>query len=98
MPQGNLHEYAVKAEENLEALATGLAQAGADEGTVQAVSQMASVTRKLVKVLGKGQEATGDDEAPEDEEEVEEESQPRSFDDASRQMTDEVRAKREQEA
>lgn len=92
----NLHEVAVAAESNLEKLATGLAQSGADEKTVNAVSQMADVCRQIVKALGKGQEATGDDEPPESEEE-EPEDRPRSFDEASRQMTDEMRAKRQPE-
>ena len=64
MPQGNLHAYAVQAEANLEKLATGLAQAGADPATVDAVSKMADMSRKLVGALGKGQEQTGDDEPP----------------------------------
>ena len=64
-----LHEIAVTAEGALEQLATGLAQAGADEGTVKSVTQMAGVTRKIVAALGKGQEETADDEpaAPEPE-------------------------------
>lgn len=65
MPQGDLHSYAVAAEENLEKLATGLAQAGADENTVEAVTRMASVVRQIVRVLGKGQEQTSDEEPPE---------------------------------
>ena len=65
MPQGNLHEYAVQAEANLEKLATGLAESGADEQSVKVVSQMAEVTRKIVVALGKGQESTGDEEPAE---------------------------------
>lgn len=65
MPQGNLHQYAVEAEANLEKLATGLAQAGADEGTVNVVEKMADATRKLVKALGAGQESTSDEEPAE---------------------------------
>jgi hypothetical protein len=61
-----LHDVAVDANKNLEELATGLAQAGADEKTIQAVSQMSEVTRKIIKALGKGQETTGDAEPPED--------------------------------
>jgi hypothetical protein len=61
MPTGDLHGYAVDAEKNLEALATGLAQAGHDPGTIDAVTQMADMTRQLVKALGAGQEQTGDD-------------------------------------
>lgn len=96
----NLHEVAVAAERNLEQLATGLAQAGADEKTVSAVTQMADVTREIVKALGKGQESTGDDEPAEttpDSESAEGEPKARSFDEASRQMTAEMRAKRQPE-
>lgn len=82
----NLHEYALAAESNLEKLATGLAQAGVDEGTVGAVTQMADATRKIVKALGKGQEATGDEEAPAPEEPAEESAPPQSFDEASKTM------------
>ena len=64
MPQGNLHAYAVDACSNLEKLATGLAQAGADPGTIDGVSKMADMCGKLVKALGKGQEQTGDYEPP----------------------------------
>lgn len=59
-----LHEVAVDAQANLEALATGLAKAGADDSTLKAVTQMADTTRKIVKALGKGQELTGDTEGP----------------------------------
>lgn len=60
----NLHEHAVAAEKHLEALATGLGQAGAPDEAVQTVTKMADVTRKLVVALGKGQEETGDQEPP----------------------------------
>lgn len=62
-----LLEVAVDAGSALEQLATGLGQAGADDQTVQAVTQMAETTRKIVKALGKGQETTGDNEPPEPE-------------------------------
>lgn len=77
MPEGNLHEYAVQAEQNLEKLATGLAQAGASPETIKAVEQMADVTREIVKALGKGQEQTADEEPPAEEE------APSSFDQAA---------------
>lgn len=77
MPEGNLHEYAVRAEENLEKLATGLAEEGASPQTVEAVSQMADVTRQIVSALGKGQEETGDEEPPA------EESSPKTYDEAA---------------
>lgn len=59
-----LHDVALDAEKNLEELSTGLAQAGADEKTIQAVTNMADVTRKIIQALGKGQETTGDAEPP----------------------------------
>lgn len=64
MAGADLHTLAVDAEKSLEALATGLGQAGADPQSVDAVSQMAEVTRKIVKALGAGQAHTGDDEPP----------------------------------
>lgn len=63
-PADNLHEHAVQAEKHLEQLATGLAQAGADDGTISTVTKMAEVTRKVVMALGKGQAATGDHAPP----------------------------------
>lgn len=73
-----LHQYAVDAEANLEKLATGLAQAGADQQTVAAVSKMAEVTRKLVKALGKGQEQSGDNQPPAPEQAPSPEQQPQA--------------------
>jgi hypothetical protein len=64
MPAGDPFSYAVAAEENLEKLATELGRLGADEGTIEAVSQMADGVRQIVSVLGKGQQETGDDELP----------------------------------
>lgn len=64
MPQGDLHSYAVEAFANLEKLATGMAQEGADPAAINVVSKMADTTRKVVKLLGKGQEQTGDTEPP----------------------------------
>lgn len=60
----SLHDHAVQAERHLEQLATGLAQAGAPDDTVKAVSKMAEVTRQIVTALGKGQEQTGDNQPP----------------------------------
>lgn len=76
MQPGSLHEHAVQAEAHLEKLATGLAQAGADQGTVQVISQMADVTRKIVKALGKGQEQTGDTQPPRQEQPPPQQQQP----------------------
>lgn len=84
MAQKDLHALAVSAESAVEKLATGLAQAGAGDETVGAVEQIAEVLRNFVTTLGKGQENTADDEPPAPAEE--EPAQPRSFDEASRQM------------
>jgi hypothetical protein len=86
MPEGNLHEYAVQAEANLEKLATGLSQAGASPETVKAVTQMADVTRQIVTALGKGQEATGDEEPPAEQE------QPRTMDQAASETSQMMQA------
>lgn len=80
----DLHGLAVEAHSALEKLATGLGQAGADDNTVKAVSQMADVTSKIVKALGKGQEQSGDSQpAPPPDAGPQ---QPSSFDDAANQM------------
>lgn len=84
MPEGNLHEYAVQAEANLEKLATGLAQAGAEEEVVTTVSKMAEVTRKVVAALGKGQEQTADNEPPA--------PQPRTMDSATNELHQDMQA------
>jgi hypothetical protein len=49
-----LHDCAVAAEQNVEKLSTGLAQAGADEQTVQALSKIADILRKIGSGLAKG--------------------------------------------
>jgi hypothetical protein len=49
-----LHDHAVTAEEALEKLSTGLAQIGGDDQTVQALSKMAEITRKIASGLAKG--------------------------------------------
>lgn len=64
MAEKDLHGTALAAEEALEQLATGLAQAGVDEQTVEAVEQCAAIARKVVEALGRGQEQTADDEPP----------------------------------
>lgn len=88
-----LLETAVNAEKNLEQLATGLAEAGADPQAVKAVSQMAEVVRKVIKALGRGQENTGDQEPPaEQPSENEEPQQPKTFDEATNSMMNERRA------
>lgn len=66
-PANDLHDLALSAEQNLEQLATGLAGAQADPNAVKAVTQMASVLRKIVSALGGGGAADAEDtkEAPE---------------------------------
>jgi len=68
VPQGadSLHEHAVNAESALEQLATGLASAGVDQSVVQTFTQMADMTRQLVKALGQGQEQTAPTAPPAD--------------------------------
>lgn len=48
---------------HLEQIATGLGQAGADPATIDTVTKMADVTRKLVSALGAGSPA-GDNPGP----------------------------------
>ncbi len=50
--QQSLMGFATAAEENLVKLATGLAQAGAQPGTVTAIHHMADVTRQITQALG----------------------------------------------
>lgn len=90
MPAGNPLQYAVEAEKNLEALATEFSRMGADEATVDAVTQMAEVCRKIVKTLGEGQEETGDDEPPAPAEQPAPE-QPRTVGEATEQLHAETR-------
>lgn len=80
MPAGDPLTYAVDAERNLEGLATELAKAGADDKTVAVVTEMAETTRKIVKVLGKGQAQTADNAPPAPE------PQPRTIDEATNQL------------
>lgn len=49
-----LHTHAVKMEEHAEQLATGLAQVGADDAAVKAVTQCAAIGRKIAAALAKG--------------------------------------------
>ncbi len=80
----DLHGIAAKAEKCLEKLATGLASAGADPQAVKAVEEMADVIHEVVVSLGKGQEATGDDEPPAE--------QPASFDQAAAETQADMQA------
>lgn len=48
----SLHAHAIKAEQELEALATGLGQAGADDNVVKTVTQCAGVARQVAAKLG----------------------------------------------
>lgn len=74
----SLHKLAIDAEKNLEQLATGLAEAGAEPDVVSVVSELAERSRRIAATLGEGQEATGNDEAPlpSEEEEVPAEEAP----------------------
>lgn len=63
----DLHEVALGAEKYLEALATGLSEAGASPQTIKAVTQMAEVTRQIVAALGKGASNAPDEAAPPEE-------------------------------
>lgn len=67
MAQVDLHAEALKAEDALEQLATGLAKAGVDEKVVDLLTNAAKVARAVAAQLGKGQERTGDEEAPDEE-------------------------------
>jgi hypothetical protein len=60
----DLHTLAVDAQHSVEQLATGLGQAQADPGAIKAVSNMAGVLGKIVKVLGSGQAAQPAQAAP----------------------------------
>lgn len=55
--QSNLHDKAVQAEASVEALATDLAKAGADDDMVDAVTKLADELRSIAGALVKGQEA-----------------------------------------
>lgn len=81
----DLHELAVDAEAATEKLATALADAQAEPNAVKAVDQCADVLRKVVKALGAGQEATGDQAPPPDAEQAPQE-QPRTIEEATNQM------------
>lgn len=60
----SMHDKAVVIEAWLEKLATEMAHAGVDKNTVDVISKMADVTRRLVSALGQGQEQTGDQQGP----------------------------------
>lgn len=79
-PQKNLLEKAQDAERGVEALATALGQAGADDQTLSALEQISEALRQIVTALGAGQEDTADDEPA---------AQPRDFDEATDQMMSE---------
>lgn len=97
MPKGDPLTYAVDAERNLEGLATELARMGADEQTVNAVSQMADVTRKIVKALGKGQAETGDQQPPYPEQQPAQ-AQPRTIGEATSALHSDMQQSAQQRA
>lgn len=80
-----LHDHAVQAEKHAEALATGLAQVGADDAAVKTVTQCAEILRKIATALAKG--GTSD-------EQPEPEPEPQSMDQALDQHMAERRAAR----
>jgi hypothetical protein len=49
----NLHKQALKCEEALEGLATGMGKADMDPAAIDAVGSMAKTMREIVKALGK---------------------------------------------
>lgn len=54
MTTDQLHTHAIEAEKHAEQLVTGLAQVGADPGTVKAVTECAALLRKVAVILAKG--------------------------------------------
>jgi hypothetical protein len=90
----SLHEHAVQAESHLEQLATGLAKAGAADPVVKSVTQMASITRKIVSALGKGQEHTADTQPPA----PQPDGQPRTIGSATDELHQEAQAQAAQRA
>ena len=93
----SVHELAVAADKAAEKLATALASAGAPKEVVQQVSTAADLFGEITKVLGKGQEQTGDEEVPPDEEvpgaEAEVPTQPRTIRGAAEEMHREAQTK-----
>lgn len=63
----SLHSLSNTASSAVHKLATGLAHAGAPTEVVQAVTKIGDQLDKVTDALGKGQEQTGDEEAPPDE-------------------------------
>lgn len=59
-----LHDAALNAQTALEKLATELAHAGVDKPTVAAVSQMATLTRKLVVQIAASEQGQGQQPPP----------------------------------
>lgn len=89
----DLHTHALQAEEHLEALATGLAKAGVEERVVDAVSGWAKGARTIAAQLGKGQERTADDEAPEREAPAEEPQPRQTMQSATEELHRDAQAK-----
>lgn len=82
-PTADLHEVAAAACKDLQELATGLAQAGASQPTVEAVKQMYDVCHQILTALGKGQSQTADEEGPAEDQAPSEE--PETMDQAAAQ-------------
>lgn len=96
MPESSpdkLHAHALKAERELEQLATGLARAGADPAAVKATTQMADVCRRLAAGIAK-QGLAGRQSAPP---EPQQPQQPPTMDTAANQLQAQLQARRAQQ-
>lgn len=91
-----LHSYALSAEKNLEALATGLAQLGGDEQAVKAVAKMADVCRQLAAGMAKLAHHTPPPAQPEQPAQAQPAQQPQTMGTATDSMQQDLAAKRNQ--
>lgn len=79
-----LHDHALQAEKHLEALATGLAHAGAPEQVTKSIGQMADAMRQIIASMGNARSATpSPDQQPQ---------QPETMDSAANGLVADVRA------
>jgi hypothetical protein len=62
----SLHDHALQAEKHTEALATGLAKAGASDETVKTITQCADILRQVASALAQGAEHAPNEPAPEE--------------------------------
>lgn len=61
----SLHDHAIQAEKHVEALATGLAKAGASDETVKTITQCADILRQVASALAQGAEHAPNEPEPE---------------------------------